>query len=318
MRKAGCIESVNALLDTDRVLTVRDFADACPGLSMPAVYSRIRSLETAGKIVPVGKGKYTPYKKPKYSVDITPEMKSLCKAMTEGCVGVNNCISRRGKNTLVEVSRSDLDFVYDYLKTRLGKVVLAKDAERFPGVLEGYIFVGILVSDSPLMAVDGVPVPSLEKTLADQLRGVSKDPDKSRSVLDEFRKAFDVYPVNINRLTRYAARRGVSEELSTCLEKLDKKRIEMFSNIQKYLISTSIEKAWVFGSFARGEETSDSDLDLIVRYDKDSKTSLIGTLRYKNDLENLIGREVDLVEEGFLKPFAIPSAEADKYLIYER
>jgi hypothetical protein len=35
-------------------------------------------------------------------------------------------------------------------------------------------------------------------------------------------------------------------------------------------------------------------------------------------LESLIGREVDLVQNGFLKPFAVPSAERDKYLIYER
>lgn len=36
------------------------------------------------------------------------------------------------------------------------------------------------------------------------------------------------------------------------------------------------------------------------------------------DLEAAIGREVDLVEYRSLKPFAVQSAERDKYLIYER
>ena len=36
------------------------------------------------------------------------------------------------------------------------------------------------------------------------------------------------------------------------------------------------------------------------------------------DLENLLGRPVDLVEEGQLMPFARQDAERDKKLIYER
>lgn len=37
-----------------------------------------------------------------------------------------------------------------------------------------------------------------------------------------------------------------------------------------------------------------------------------------NDLEELLGRKVDLVSEGTLLPFAQESAEKDKILIYER
>ncbi|MBQ2068558.1 MAG: nucleotidyltransferase domain-containing protein [Bacteroidales bacterium] len=92
----------------------------------------------------------------------------------------------------------------------------------------------------------------------------------------------------------------------------------MFARVQRYLSQTPIVRAWVFGSFARGEENAESDLDLLVDYDKDAKLSLLTIVRYQLDLEKLIGREVDLVQNGFLKPFAQPSAERDKYLIYER
>ena len=36
------------------------------------------------------------------------------------------------------------------------------------------------------------------------------------------------------------------------------------------------------------------------------------------DLRELLGREVDLVEEGSLRPYAVDSVERDKQLIYER
>ena len=72
------------------------------------------------------------------------------------------------------------------------------------------------------------------------------------------------------------------------------------------------------GSFARNEETSESDLDLLVDYDKNAHISLLDLIRYKIDLEQIINREVDLITNGSLKPFAVESANKDKYLIYER
>jgi hypothetical protein len=36
------------------------------------------------------------------------------------------------------------------------------------------------------------------------------------------------------------------------------------------------------------------------------------------DLQELLGREVDLVEEGSLRPYAAETANRDKILIYER
>ena len=59
-------------------------------------------------------------------------------------------------------------------------------------------------------------------------------------------------------------------------------------------------------------------MDLLVDYDSDIKVSMLDIIRQKLDLEKILGREVDLVENGFLKDFALQSAERDKYLIYER
>ncbi len=88
--------------------------------------------------------------------------------------------------------------------------------------------------------------------------------------------------------------------------------------IAEYFKGQPIKRAWLFGSFSRGEETPDSDIDLLVDYDKSSKLSLLRVCGMMTDLEDLLGRRVDMVENGRLKDFAVSSANNDKILIYER
>lgn len=87
--------------------------------------------------------------------------------------------------------------------------------------------------------------------------------------------------------------------------------------IAAYFKNQPVTKAWLFGSFARGEETQLSDVDLLVQFDEDG-ISLLKHCSMINDLEELLDRPVDLIEEGTLLPFAVESANHDKKLIYER
>ena len=87
--------------------------------------------------------------------------------------------------------------------------------------------------------------------------------------------------------------------------------------LRKYFSTQPVLKAWLFGSFSRGEETQDSDVDIIVSLDK-SKPIGLKFFGMWSDLEELLGRKVDLVSEGTLLPFAKESAERDKSLVYER
>ncbi len=87
--------------------------------------------------------------------------------------------------------------------------------------------------------------------------------------------------------------------------------------IADYFKTQPVLKAWLFGSFARGEETPQSDVDIIVLLDR-SKPVGLKFFGMWSDLEKLLNRSVDLVEEGELLPFAAESANRDKRLIYER
>jgi len=90
------------------------------------------------------------------------------------------------------------------------------------------------------------------------------------------------------------------------------------NKLSKYFSSQPIERAWIFGSYARSEGTRTSDIDILVSFSPEVKVTLFKYVHIVNDLETLTGKKIDLVEEGQLKPFAMASAENDKILIYER
>lgn len=87
--------------------------------------------------------------------------------------------------------------------------------------------------------------------------------------------------------------------------------------ISNYFASQPVIKAWIFGSYSRGEETSESDIDIMVTLDPKAHVGL-KFFQMREDLKLLLGREIDLVTESSLLPFAKESAERDRQIIYER
>ena len=95
--------------------------------------------------------------------------------------------------------------------------------------------------------------------------------------------------------------------------------VNVIDDIRHYFSTRPVKKAWLFGSFSREEETPMSDVDILVEFDRSGKpVTLLTYARMWRELEERLGRNVDLVEEGTLKPYAIESANRDKRLIYER
>jgi predicted nucleotidyltransferase len=56
----------------------------------------------------------------------------------------------------------------------------------------------------------------------------------------------------------------------------------------------AIKRAAIFGSFARGEATSRSDVDFLIEY-KTTNKSLFDLIDLKSELEDILGRKVDIV-----------------------
>lgn len=57
----------------------------------------------------------------------------------------------------------------------------------------------------------------------------------------------------------------------------------------------------VFGSMARGEQGPESDLDIIVEMEKGR--SLLDIIAIKQDIEEILGRKVDVVTEASISPY---------------
>ena len=88
--------------------------------------------------------------------------------------------------------------------------------------------------------------------------------------------------------------------------------------IAEYFKTQPVLKAWLFGSYARGEEREDSDVDILVEFDRSLPIGLFAYARMWRELEERLGRKVDLVEEGTLRPAVQRTANRDLKVIYER
>jgi predicted nucleotidyltransferase len=70
----------------------------------------------------------------------------------------------------------------------------------------------------------------------------------------------------------------------------------------------------VFGSFARGEPDASSDIDLLVRFTKPVGWAFYGIA---DDLQQALGRNVDLATEAMLNKHIRESVLSDLQVIYE-
>ena len=61
-----------------------------------------------------------------------------------------------------------------------------------------------------------------------------------------------------------------------------------------------VKSLWLFGSFARGEEKSTSDVDILVDFDKGA--DLFNLMALASFLEERFGRRVDIVSKDALRP----------------
>src|SRR3989344_213476 len=77
-----------------------------------------------------------------------------------------------------------------------------------------------------------------------------------------------------------------------------------------------IRRAKVYGSFARGEERADSDVDLLITLGS-KKLSIWDFVRLRNELEEHLKRSVDVVTDNSVLPQLKPYIEADATLVYE-
>lgn len=91
---------------------------------------------------------------------------------------------------------------------------------------------------------------------------------------------------------------------------------EMIETIREYFKTQPVLKAWLFGSYARGEETKESDVDILVDLDY-SKPVGLEFIQMQLDLQALLKKPIDLVSSRGMSKYIKPYVDSEKFLLYE-
>lgn len=97
--------------------------------------------------------------------------------------------------------------------------------------------------------------------------------------------------------------------------------MKLSENKKKLIISyfqkKPVLRAYVFGSFASGYATADSDLDILVDLDYRHRIGL-EFIKMKLDLEKILKQEVDLISSKGISRHLAPIINSSRRLIYAR
>ena len=92
---------------------------------------------------------------------------------------------------------------------------------------------------------------------------------------------------------------------------------ENISILQNYFKDKPVFKAFIFGSFARGDADSNSDYDILVEFDYSKKIGM-EFIQMQMELAELLKTNVDLVSAKAISKYIRPFVSKDKILVYER
>jgi predicted nucleotidyltransferase len=74
----------------------------------------------------------------------------------------------------------------------------------------------------------------------------------------------------------------------------------------------------LFGSFVRGEQNSESDLDIAIEFDKSKRKTLLDLLKLEDELSKVFKRKVDLGIFSSLNPYLADDIKKEMLVIYEK
>jgi uncharacterized protein len=95
---------------------------------------------------------------------------------------------------------------------------------------------------------------------------------------------------------------------------LDSSKLE---TIKEYFRTRPVLRAYLFGSYVRGQADDQSDIDILVDLDYTQKIGL-GFVQMQIDLEMMLKKKVDLVSSNSLSKYIKPLVDSEKRLIYAR
>lgn len=95
---------------------------------------------------------------------------------------------------------------------------------------------------------------------------------------------------------------------------------ELREKILPVLLPYGVKRVALFGSVARGEDTPESDVDILVEIEEPRKVPVgfFTWVRLERELEERLGKEVDLVSSKGLSRYIRPYVEKELVVLYDK
>ena len=92
---------------------------------------------------------------------------------------------------------------------------------------------------------------------------------------------------------------------------------QILIEVRTYCSEHGVKSLFLFGSYARGDATPSSDIDLLVEFQDNIPISYLDLLNIKSDLERILDSEVDLVEmDSLVNPIRRKSILSERVPLY--
>jgi len=85
--------------------------------------------------------------------------------------------------------------------------------------------------------------------------------------------------------------------------------------VQTYFKDKPVKKVFLFGSYAKGNATENSDVDFVFEMPDNARISYWSLANYIIDLEKKLNKKVDLVENKLIYPKLKKEIDINKILI---
>lgn len=212
------------------------FESTYPNGSVRSMDTELRQMVAAGMLERTGYGQFRlcPDVKPPYIPIVSPEMKMLYSGIKEKypyakfCIWQAKAVSSFMQHVpsidilILETDRSAVEAVYDDVRELVdGRTVLLRPNEkeyRFYASGRPSLLVKNLISEAPVIRVDGVTTASLEKILVDATIAPEFEFTRGSELYTIFENADQMYRICKKTILRYAARRGKKEEIEKLIE----------------------------------------------------------------------------------------------------
>jgi predicted nucleotidyltransferase/plasmid maintenance system antidote protein VapI len=160
----------------------------------------------------------------------------------------------------------------------------------------------------------------LTKDIVLKLAGIYRHPPDELVVM--FLSEKILYEIGAEEMATQALQMAEEEVRYKPLERkapvADLKKQKIIDHFLSYFKSQNlVSRAWIFGSFARGDESLNSDIDVVIDVPQDRKFTFFDLSEVKEQLEKIANKKVDVVMLHGLRPAMKTRIEKDMFLIYE-